>query len=77
MYEITRLDDRSWSLTANKSRQFVGSLKDVCKVAIGLGFSFEEIEIAIDEMAWMNHDAAHFGIFKGFIYSYDTKEKKV
>jgi hypothetical protein len=77
MYDIRRIDERKWSITTNKTRSFVGSLKEVCQVAVGIGLSIDEIEYALTEMAWMDHDVAHFGIYKGFIFSYDTKEKRV
>lgn len=75
MYDMKRLSESKWSLTSDKKNTFIGSLKEVCQVAVGIGFDMETIEEAVNEMAWMDHDAAHFGIYKGFIFSYDTKEK--
>ena len=55
---------------------FSGSLKKVCTYAvIKLGFSIEELEIGVLEMEKHFHNAAEYGIFKRFMWSYDLEEK--
>lgn len=78
MYDLKRSSEVKWAIVNRDTKQvFEGSLKEVCQVAVGLGFDMVEIEDAVNEMAWMEHDAAHFGVFKGFIFTYDTKEKAI
>lgn len=73
MYYLKHIGPDSWSLTIEKKQPLVGSLKQICKCAIELGFDMEEIEAAVNEMAWMDHTVAHFGVFKRFIMTSDTK----
>jgi hypothetical protein len=55
---------------------FVGNLKQVCTFAvIEQGFLFGELQIAVEEMERALHDAAEFGVFKRFMYTYDQGEK--
>ncbi|NJO48150.1 MAG: hypothetical protein HC840_00380 [Leptolyngbyaceae cyanobacterium RM2_2_4] len=55
---------------------FTGSLKQVCTYSVlELGFSISEIELGILEMEKHFHNAAEYGIFKRFMWTYDTEEK--
>lgn len=54
-----------------------GSLRDVVEFAVfDLYVSYKEIERALVVMNGFGHDAAEFGIFGSFIFSYSTKEQK-
>lgn len=58
------------------SGQFTGSLKDVCRFAVHRhGFSMKEIEVGVLEMEKHFHNAAEYGMFKSFMWSYDLEEK--
>lgn len=57
------------------SRQ--GSLRDVVQFAVfDLDIEWSDLELALEEMAKKGHDAADFGIFGGFVFSFSTKEQK-
>lgn len=55
---------------------FTGSLKQVCTFSvIELGFQIKEIEIGVMEMEKHFHNAAEYGIFKSFMWTYDAEEQ--
>lgn len=55
---------------------YTGSLKQVCAYAVHkLEFSLKELEIGVLEMDKHFHNAAEYGIFKRFMWSYDLEEK--
>lgn len=57
---------------------FTGSLKQVCNFSvIELGFKIEEIEVGVMEMEKHFHNAAEYGVFKRFMWSYDLTEDTV
>ena len=70
LYEIAHdewiLDDRNDTIVG-------GSFKDVIKYAISLGFNLEEIEVAVTEMVKREHNAAHFGGGRKFIYTFQKE----
>ena len=52
---------------------FSGNLKQVMTYAVmELGFSFNELEIGVMEMEKHFHDGAEYGIFKRFMWSFDS-----
>lgn len=56
---------------------FTGNLKQVCTYAVlRLGFELNELEIGVLEMEKHWHNAAEYGIFKRFMWSYDSEEKQ-
>lgn len=76
MYKLKHVNESEWSLEIeNVKTPLVASLKQVCKFAVELGFEMEEVEAAVNEMAWMEHDVAHFGVFKRFIFTSDLNGK--
>lgn len=55
---------------------FTGTLKQVCHFAVlKLDFEMKELELGVMEMEKHWHNAAEYGIFKKFMWSYDTEEK--
>lgn len=55
---------------------YTGSLKQVSTFAVvKFGFDINEIEIGVLEMEKHFHNAAEYGIFKRFMWSYDAEEK--
>jgi len=75
MYDMQRIDSKEWSLLVDNKPKFIGSLKDVCDIAVGIGFNVNEITDALEDMAWLDHDSIHFGIYKGYLYSYNKENK--
>ena len=56
--------------------QYEGSLKDVCAYAVvHHDFTMDELEIGVLEMDKHFHNAAEYGVFKRFMWSYDLEEK--
>lgn len=55
---------------------FTGNLKQVCTFSVlQLGFEMKELELGVLEMEKHFHNAAEYGIFKRFMWTYDTEEK--
>lgn len=55
---------------------FTGNLRQVCTYCVlELDFQIKEIEIGVMEMEKHFHNAAEYGIFKSFMWSYDQEEK--
>jgi hypothetical protein len=55
---------------------FSGSLRMVCKYAVlRLDFHINELEIGVLEMEKHFHNAAEYGIYKSFMWSYDLEDK--
>ena len=55
---------------------FTGNLKSVCTYAVNvLGFQFKELDLAVNEMEKQFHNAAEFGIYKSFIFTFERGER--
>lgn len=73
LYEITRDE---WILHVKNGPIFSGSLKKVGLHAVAhMGFKPEELEVAVIEMNRNGHNGAHFGMYKGFIFSFSKEFK--
>lgn len=49
-----------------------GSFKQVCTfAAVNFGFSLDQFDIAVQEMEKHFHNAAEFGIYKKFMFTFD------
>jgi len=74
-YQLVDLGTGSWQIRTPKGI-FTGNLRQVCTYSVlELGFTFKELEIGVIEMEKHFHNAAEFGIFKSFMWSYDLNEK--
>lgn len=74
IYEITR---NFWVFEEIAGESFTGSLQEVILFAIfRYDFKIEELEMAIESMANRNNNAAHFGMWASFIYSFNKQFQK-
>ena len=70
-YNLYEESNGKWTLE-NLNPIFSGTLKEVGLFMVReIGFSMPQLEMALNAMADENHNAAHFGVFKKFIYSYE------
>ncbi len=68
LYEITKDE---WILHVKDGPIFHGSFKKVAVHAIKhMGFTIYEIEAAVDNMVNRSHNAAHFGMYGDFMFSF-------
>jgi len=75
LYEVSR---DHWAIHVKEGPVYVGSFKKVVKhCVLRLGFDLEEIKVAVDEMLKYNHNGAHFGMYRGFIYTFEKEFKHV
>lgn len=74
-YKLFDKGNGLWQIRTPKGA-YTGSLKQVCTYSVvELGFDIKEIEIGVLEMEKHFHNAAEYGIFKRFMWSYDQEEK--
>lgn len=69
-YDLYEITPDEWILNVKDGPLYIGTFKKVVKHAIKMGFKMEELEIAVSEMLKKDHNAAHFGIHKGFIHTF-------
>lgn len=76
LYEVTA---NEWILNIKGGALYVGEFKKVVRHAASkLGFSLSELDSAVKEMVKNDHNAAHFGMYRGFMYTFkkDFNERK-
>lgn len=74
-YKLLDKGDGNWQIVTPNGI-FTGNMKQVCTYSVmELGFSMKELEIGILEMEKHFHNAAEYGVFKKFMWSYDQEEK--
>jgi len=77
-YDLYEVSGDHWALHVKEGPVFVGSFRKVVTHAVTrLGFKLSEIEIATKEMIKMEHNGAHFGMYKGFIFTFQKEFKHV
>lgn len=75
LYEVTK---NEWILHVKNGAIYTGTFKKVIKYAVTkMGFKLEEFDIAVKEMVKYNHNGAHFGMYRGFIYTFQKDFKHV
>lgn len=71
-YDLYEVTPNEWIMNVKNGPLYVGTFKKVVKHAvIKMGFSLVEIEVAVDEMLKKGHNAAHFGMSRGFISTFN------
>lgn len=76
-YDLYEISKDEWHMTDLDSRVYMGTFKEVVKHAVTMwGFKLSEVEIAISEMVNKGHNAAHFGVYKKFIFTFNLKRYK-
>lgn len=74
-YKLVDKGDGKWQIVSPQGI-FTGNMKQVCTYSVlELGFEMNELELGIMEMEKQFHNAAEYGVFKKFIYSYDQEER--
>ena len=76
LYEIEGEDN--WAFHVKEGPVFMGTFKKVVTYMISrLGFDPSEIDYAVKTMVQEEHNAAHFGMYRGFIFSFSKEFKNV
>jgi hypothetical protein len=77
-YDLYEVSEDHWALNVKGGAIFVGTFKKVVIYAVlRLGFKLEEIEYATREMINKDHNGAHFGMYRGFIFTFQKEFKHV
>ena len=75
LYEVA---PDQWALHVKGGAAFVGNFKNVVTHAVKkLNFKFEEIEFATAQMVKNDHNGAHFGMYRGFLFTFKKDFKYV
>ena len=76
MYNI-RKTSVGYEILVNKKSVYIADLVHVCVYMTSkLEFDIVQVEDAVNEMAWMDHNSAEFGIYKTFMFTRQVEEKK-
>jgi hypothetical protein len=68
IYEVT---PNEWVLDTKVAEIYAGTFVQMATyAALKYGFSLDEIEFAVTEMTKHGHNGAHFGVNRGFIFSF-------
>lgn len=74
IYEITQ---NVWVFEVINGQSLSGSLQEVIVFAMNsYAFTLVELEASVEAMAKNNHNAAHFGMWASFIYSFNKSFQK-
>lgn len=80
MYEIIDSGDGKWTLVVGANARFHGSFKSVARLCIKeLKFDPAQLDQAVSELCKpqnAGHDTLHFGVFKKFLFSYDSRKEQ-
>jgi hypothetical protein len=75
MYELYHVGDL-WQIHTTKDA-FEGGKQNIVDLCIrDLGFELEELNLAFQEMEARGDDAAHFGIQRRLIFTYNRKRER-
>jgi len=73
-YDLYEAFTDQWVIDLKNGQAFHGTFKEVAKAMVGqLGFEANEIEDAVTYMTKLGHNAAHFGTFQRFIFSFNKE----
>lgn len=76
MINLYDIGNNRYKAVSTKFGSREGSLRDVVQFMVfDLDMDYSDIEMALVNMNALDHDAADFGIFGGFILTFSTKGK--
>lgn len=76
-FNLIETSDNQWTIQTINGRAFSGTFLEVVMYCIiRLGFNVNEIDAAVKTMVRENHNAAHFGMWCGFIFSFIKVDDK-
>lgn len=77
MYRLYDLGDK-WQIHSSDFGAMEGSFRQIVSyMAIELGLSYDEIELAVVDMCKRGNNGAEFGVFKKFIFSFNREISNV
>ena len=77
-YDLYEIEQDKWALHVKDGPVFIGSFRKVVTHAVTrLKFKLDEIEYATKEMIDKGHNGAHFGMYRGFIFTFQKEFKHV
>jgi len=66
-----------WQIHTKHNGAFAGNFTAIIAHCIrNLEIEQSELDVAVQEMCKKNHNCAHFGMFKSFLFTYNRGEKK-
>jgi hypothetical protein len=77
MYSLYFLKTK-WRIETVEGGYMEGTLRQICDFSTSFwGFQTKDFDVALDQMVKNDHDSAHFGIMKHFIYTFDRKDEEL
>jgi hypothetical protein len=75
-YDLYEKSNDEWILNVKGGSVFVGTFRKVVTHAVTrMGFELDEIDFAVKQMLDKGHNAAHFGMYRSFIFSFQKEFK--
>ncbi len=76
-YDLAMGPEGLWTLYGSGTAIFRSNFSEVVRFMVSkLDFDLAEIELAAEEMDKLNHNRAHFGTYKSFIFTEDQFKKR-
>lgn len=67
-----------WQIHTKSHGAYEGDYISIIRICIReLEISETELDVAVQEMCKKNHNCAHFGIFRTFLFTYNREQKRV
>lgn len=80
MYELIDKGNDRWALMIGHKVRYSGSFRHVVAICLReLRFDSRQLDMAVQEMCKpenKGHDVAHFGVYRTFLFSYNSKEQQ-
>ena len=75
-FDLYEVEQDQWVFHIKGGSIYIGSFRKVAIYMVTrIGFKLEEIQAATKEMIEKDHNAAHFGIYRGFISTFKKEFK--
>lgn len=75
-YNLIEITNDIWRIEVISGRSFTGTFLEVVLFSVlKLGFNINEIDLAVKDMIDNSHSAAHFGMWSGFIFSFNHQRE--
>lgn len=76
-YNLIEITNEIWKIETVNGRQFIGTFLEVAMYGVmKLGFNINQIDVAVQDMMKNGNNAAHFGMWASFIYSFNTAKEE-
>jgi len=73
-YDLYQITQDEWVLHVKGGSSYNGTFKKVVLLMVkNMGFKLSEVQYGAEAMIVKGHNAAHFGMYKGFIHTFNKE----